>query len=93
MIRYRDLVRTQLERSRKLITEKLGVKVDLVARPFGRYDEKLLRLAAEYGYVRGVTLDRRAVRDGDSIMALPRFLVTDPVWGGGFAALLPPEAR
>lgn len=59
---------------------------------FGTYDEDLLRLAAQCGYVGGVTLDRLVVSAGDSIMALPRFLVTDAAWGRGFAAMLPSES-
>jgi len=89
---YRDFVVTQLARPRTVLTQKLGGTVDLLAWPFGIYDEDLLRLAAQSGYVAGLTLDGRPTgRAGESIMALPRFLVTD-VSGKRFAAMLPPQS-
>ena len=89
---YRKLIVTQLMRPRIVLKQKLGVDVDLLAWPFGIYDEELLRLAAESGYVAGVTLDARVITATVSIMALPRFLVTDTASGRRFAAMLPPQS-
>ncbi len=89
---YRELVVTQLVRPRTVLTQKLGVAVDLIAWPFGIYDEELLRLAAQSGYVAGLTLDARVITASGSIMALPRFLVTDAASGKRFAAMLPPQS-
>jgi peptidoglycan/xylan/chitin deacetylase (PgdA/CDA1 family) len=86
---YRQFAVTQLIRSRTVITQKVGDSVDLLAWPFGVYDEELLALATECGYVAGVTLQRRRVTTTDSVMALPRFLVTDATAGRAFEALLP----
>jgi peptidoglycan/xylan/chitin deacetylase (PgdA/CDA1 family) len=86
---YRDLVLTQLVRPRTVLTKRLGGNVDLIAWPFGIYDEELLRLAAQAGYVAGLTLDARLVTASGSLMALPRFLVTDAASGKRFAAMLP----
>jgi len=89
---YREFVVKQLARPRTVLTQKLGGTVDLLAWPFGIYDEDLLRLAAQSGYVAGLTLDGRPTgRAGESIMALPRFLVTD-VSGKRFEAMLPPQS-
>jgi peptidoglycan/xylan/chitin deacetylase (PgdA/CDA1 family) len=89
---YRKLIVTQLMRPRTVLTQKLGVDVDLLAWPFGIYDEELLRLAAQSGYVAGLTLDARVVTASASMMALPRFLVTDAASGRRFAAMLPPQS-
>jgi len=88
---YRTFAFTQLTRSKAAIEQRLGVHVDVIAWPFGVYDEELLQVAADAGYVAGVTLDRRTATARDPIMALPRFLITDAASGRHFAALLPSE--
>jgi peptidoglycan/xylan/chitin deacetylase (PgdA/CDA1 family) len=88
---YRQLIVTQLMRPKTVLKQKLGVDADLIAWPFGIYDEELLRLAAQSGYVAGLTLDARVVTASGSMMALPRFLVTDAASGKRFAAMLPPQ--
>ena len=90
---YQELVLKQLVRPRTVLKQKLGGDVDLIAWPFGIYDEELLRLAAQSGYVAGLTLDGRVITaSGSTIMALPRFLVTDAASGKRFAAMLPPQS-
>jgi hypothetical protein len=78
---------------RTVLREKLGVDADLLAWPFGLYDDELIAMARESGYVAGFTLERRLVTSRERIMALPRFLVSDSASGRAFAAMLPPEAR
>ena len=89
---YLKLVLMQLMRPRTVLKQKIGVDADLLAWPFGIYDEELLRLAAQSGYVAGLTLDARAITASSSLMALPRFLVTDSASGKRFAAMLPPQS-
>ena len=84
---YEALVSRQLARSRAVLGEKLGGCIDTIAWPFGLYDDDLLRKGERYGYVAGLTLERRPVTAADSLMALPRFLVTDTA-GPAFAATL-----
>ena len=84
---YEALVSSQLARSRAVLVERLGGRIDTIAWPFGLYDADLLRKGAANGYIAGVTLDRRPVTAGDSVMALPRLLVTDTA-GLAFAAML-----
>jgi peptidoglycan/xylan/chitin deacetylase (PgdA/CDA1 family) len=88
---YRAFAITQLTRSKAVLDQRLGVNVDVIAWPFGVYDEELLQVGVDAGYLAGVTLDRRVATDSDPIMALPRFLITDAASGWHFAALLPPE--
>jgi hypothetical protein len=82
----------QLMRPRTVLKQKMGVDADLLAWPFGIYDDELLRLAAQSGYVAGLTLDARVITGSSSLMALPRFLVTDSASGKRFAAMLPPQS-
>jgi peptidoglycan/xylan/chitin deacetylase (PgdA/CDA1 family) len=89
---YRDFALAQLRRPRDLISRKLGQPAEVIAWPFGIFDDELLRLAMQSGYIAGVTLDGRLVTEGDQLMALPRFLVTDGASGSAFAAMLFREA-
>jgi peptidoglycan/xylan/chitin deacetylase (PgdA/CDA1 family) len=90
---YRSFVAMQLAKSRTVLREKLGVDADLLAWPFGIYNEDLIAMAHEAGYVAGFTLERRLATPHERIMALPRFLVSGNVSGRAFASMLPPEPR
>jgi len=63
----------------------------LLAWPFGIYDDELLRMAHEAGYVAGFTLDRRLVTEREPMMALPRFLMTES--SSNLKSILPQEGR
>ena len=88
---YNEFVTMQLVKPRRVLKAKLGVDTDVLAWPFGIYDEDLIGRADAAGYVAGVTLDARAVRSGDRRLALPRYLITDAVSDTRFAAILPPR--
>jgi peptidoglycan/xylan/chitin deacetylase (PgdA/CDA1 family) len=90
---FASFVTMQFAKPRAVLKNKLGVDADLLAWPFGIYDDELIRVAADAGYLAGFTLDRRLVTARDPIMALPRFLVTDRASGRTFAAMLPREKR
>lgn len=90
---YREFALTQMMKPRSALNERLGVEADLLAWPFGIYDDELIAFAREAGYVAGFTLERRTVTSGERIMALPRFLVTDRATGRAFASMLPKERR
>jgi peptidoglycan/xylan/chitin deacetylase (PgdA/CDA1 family) len=92
---YARFVRFQLDRSRQMLHERLGSRIDMLAWPFGFYDDGLIGQAVAAGYVAGVTLDRRHARTGDRVMALPRYLMTDHDRGAAFERLLsvPPIRR
>ena len=83
---YQVFASTQLVKAKTVLEGKLGGNVDLIAWPFGIYDDELIALAREAGYSAGVTLDRRMVTPRESTMALPRFLVTDS--RQGFASMV-----
>jgi peptidoglycan/xylan/chitin deacetylase (PgdA/CDA1 family) len=90
---YRSFVTMQLVKPRTVLREKLGVDADLLAWPFGIYDDDLIAMARELGYAAGFTLERRLVTPHERIMALPRFLVLDSASGRAFASMLPQEPR
>ncbi len=87
---YDAFVRMQLSKPRDVIRARLGVVADLLAWPFGIYDDELMRDAAAAGYVAAFTLDRRAATANDNLLALPRFLMTDQVRARALAAILRP---
>src|SRR5215468_8332895 len=71
------LVQDQLVKSKAVLEQKLGGKVDLLAWPFGIHDPELEQAAQAAGYVAAFTIDRRPVTRTENLMALPRFIVTD----------------
>ena len=85
---YARFVAFQLTRSRQVLGERLGGRIDMLAWPFGIYDDELVGDAVAAGYVAAVTLDRRHASAADRVMALPRYLMNDRVRGAAFARLL-----
>ena len=69
----------QLQHSRELIESRLGGHVDMLAWPFGVYDEEVVSIAGKVGYVAAFTLKASQVKRSASLLALPRFLMVDDV--------------
>jgi peptidoglycan/xylan/chitin deacetylase (PgdA/CDA1 family) len=90
---YRTFVTMQMLKSRTVLRDTLGVEADLIAWPFGVYDDELLDLARGCGFTAGFTLDRHLVTSDARVMALPRFLITDNASEKTFASMLPPEEQ
>jgi len=85
---YEKFVEMQLKKSKEKLEKELGVTVDMLAWPFGIYDEELIRKAREAGYVASFTLERRHVSASDNIMTIPRYLMTDADRGKKFQSIL-----
>jgi peptidoglycan/xylan/chitin deacetylase (PgdA/CDA1 family) len=85
---YRAFVSTQFARSKQVLEGKLRGKVDLLAWPFGIHDPELEHWASEAGYKAAFTLQRLPASHASSLLALPRYLVTDADNGARFAALI-----
>jgi peptidoglycan/xylan/chitin deacetylase (PgdA/CDA1 family) len=85
---YQKLVESQLTKSRDVLERRLGTHVDLLAWPFGIYDDQLIGAARQAGYVAAFTIERQQLSGHDNIMAIPRFIVTDGDVGNAFEALL-----
>jgi peptidoglycan/xylan/chitin deacetylase (PgdA/CDA1 family) len=85
---FEQLVDTQLKKSKSRLEKELGGKVDLLAWPFGIYDDYLLKKAAEAGYIATFTIERRHATPQDSITKLPRYLLINADNVKAFAQLL-----
>lgn len=85
---YRRFVQWQLAESRRVLTQQLGAEVDLLAWPFGIVDDELTQLAREAGYVAAFTIERRPVSSRETLLALPRYMVSESDRGTRFARLL-----
>jgi peptidoglycan/xylan/chitin deacetylase (PgdA/CDA1 family) len=85
---FEEFVRSQLLKSRAVIEKHLALRPDLLAWPFGIYDDDLIRIARDCGFVAGFTIERRPVTRGDNPMALPRYLVTSAMKGPEFEAVV-----
>lgn len=85
---YDKLVESQLRKSRDRIEKELGVSVDMLAWPFGIYSDDLLRRAGSLGYRVTFTVEPRHATQADSVMALPRYLVSNGDQGKAFAQIL-----
>jgi peptidoglycan/xylan/chitin deacetylase (PgdA/CDA1 family) len=85
---FEKLVLMQLTKSREKLEKELGVKVDLLAWPFGIFDPWLMAKAAQAGYTAAFTIERHAVTREDQPLALPRYLLADTDRGKVFETIL-----
>ncbi len=83
-----QLVMSQLRKSKARLETELGGNVDMLAWPFGIYDDYLLGKAKEAGYVATFTIDRRHATNTDPVMKLPRYLLVNADSGKAFSQLL-----
>lgn len=74
---YEQFVKQQLETSKKILEDKLDIKVTLLAWPFGIYDPYLEQAAANAGYTMAFTIDARTANRNYRPMAQPRFMIID----------------
>ena len=74
---YENLVNMQLRKSKEKLEKELSIRVDMLAWPFGIYDDDLIDKAKEAGYVATYTMERHPAGTLDKVMALPRYLMTN----------------
>ena len=72
---YETFVSRQLVDSKKVLEEKMGTQVTLLAWPFGIYDPYLEQQAAKAGYEMAFSIDDRTAKRKDRAMAQPRFMI------------------
>lgn len=85
---FEKSVDTQLTKSKARLEKELGVKVDMLAWPFGIYDDHLLQKAAAAGYITTFTIERHHAGAADSVRKLPRYLLINADQGKTFAQIL-----
>jgi peptidoglycan/xylan/chitin deacetylase (PgdA/CDA1 family) len=71
---FEVLAEFELEYSRDWIEQRLKRKVDMLAWPYGYYDQDLEKFAAKAGYIAAFSIIRRGAQD-DSMFAVPRVVV------------------
>ncbi|NTV50752.1 MAG: polysaccharide deacetylase family protein [Geobacteraceae bacterium] len=81
-------VMTQLKKSKVRLESEMRSKVDMLAWPFGIYDDYLINKATEVGYGATFTIERRHATASDSISRLPRYLLVNADSGKAFVQLL-----
>jgi peptidoglycan/xylan/chitin deacetylase (PgdA/CDA1 family) len=90
---YQKLVDTQLRKSKAILEKKFGTTVDILAWPFGIYDDELEKDAAKAGYVAAFSIDRRNASPSEKIMAQPRYLMTNGDGLKNFEAIVTGRAQ
>jgi peptidoglycan/xylan/chitin deacetylase (PgdA/CDA1 family) len=85
---FEKSVDMQLTKSKARIEKELGVKVEMLAWPFGIYDDYLLKKAASAGYVATFTIEHRHATAADNVMKLPRYLLINSDQGKAFAQIV-----
>lgn len=85
---YEKFVKVQLVDSKKILEDKLGIKVTLLAWPFGIYDKYLEEQAAKAGYVMAFSIDGRTANRTYRPMAQPRFMIIEGQSMKTFAAII-----
>jgi peptidoglycan/xylan/chitin deacetylase (PgdA/CDA1 family) len=74
---YEKFVQNQLVKSKQILEDKLGTKVDFLAWPFGIYDSYLEDQAAKAGYVMAFSIDALPANQKFKPMAEPRYMIID----------------
>jgi len=85
---YEKFVGMQLKKSAQKLEKELGVHVDMLAWPFGIYDDELILKARDAGYCAAFTIERRHAAGTDNIMKLPRYIMVNADQGKTFERLL-----
>lgn len=85
---YDKDVAFQLLHSKAVLDKKLGIHVTMLAWPYGIYDRQLMQMAKAAGYKAAFALTGRHAGDFDSLMAIPRYLVSDRDRGSYFSNIL-----
>ena len=85
---FEKSVQTQLKKSKARLEEKLGTKVEMLAWPFGIYDDYLLKKATDAGYIATFTIEAHHASARDQVMKLPRYLLINADQGKSFARIV-----
>ena len=90
---YDQFVKTQLVKSKARLEKEFGTQIDMIAWPFGIYDDDLLVKAKEAGYIAAFTIEGdREIHWGDP-MKLPRYLLTNVDRGKRFERIFTGNSR
>lgn len=90
---YQKFVQTQLVKSKKVLEEKIGTPVTLLAWPFGIYDSTLESDAATAGYTMAFSIDGRLASRSESTMAQPRYMIVSNQSIDTFASIVKGQSQ
>jgi peptidoglycan/xylan/chitin deacetylase (PgdA/CDA1 family) len=90
---YESFVGMQLKKSKEKLEEELNIRVNMLAWPFGIYDDDLIHKAEEAGYVATFTMERHPATSSHNVRALPRYLMTNGETGKAFVIILSDSPR
>ena len=85
---YEKLVDMQLRKSRTKLEKELGAPVEMLAWPFGIYDDYLIARAVAAGYTAAFTIERHHAGPDDALMKLPRYLLANGDQGELFGRIV-----
>lgn len=72
---YKNFMNHELAGSKKILETKMGTPVNLLAWPFGIYNEEVEQAAAKAGYTMAFSIDYRCATKSDKAMAVPRYMI------------------
>lgn len=75
--KYQEFVKVQLSKSKNVLDKKMNATIDLLAWPFGIYDDELEKAAVNAGYVMAFSIDARGASKSEKPMEQPRFLIVE----------------
>jgi len=90
---YQKLITTQLNKSKAVLEKKFGTPVDLLAWPFGIYDDELEKAAEKAGYTMAFSIDGRPTGKSENQMAQPRYMIVHQQSMKDFAAIMTGHAE
>ncbi len=85
---FEKFVDIQFRKSKAKIDKELAVNVDMLAWPFGIYDDYLMKKAAADGYKVAFSIVARHAGPGENVMAIPRYLMINADQGKAFVRIL-----
>lgn len=85
---YDRFVHKELFNSKKILDEKLGINVTLLAWPFGIYNAYLEKEAIKAGYVMAFTIGYHTANRSFKPMEQPRFMIVDKLANQTFTIIL-----
>ena len=85
---YKIFVNSQLKKSKEVLEQKLGTKVDYLAWPYGIYDDELEKWAQENGYTAAFTIVRKHASKSYPLIRQPRYLLLNSDGTDNFAAIV-----
>lgn len=74
---YHKFVMKELIKSKKILEEKMGKNISLLAWPFGIYNDELEKAAEKAGYQMAFTIDYRTANRNFRKMSQPRYMILE----------------